>query len=694
MARSLVATEAGVKRAREALIDRGMSQTILEKRLGFSRATVSKFFNGKPLDHQYFTSICNELKLEWRDITGKVEEEPMKGIELTKNCEQVNIDTISIAMSAKNKARRNYTDTNPTEGKSFLSFAIAGTIDQVDQKILDVIVELLRQKTNDISIAIVDIQEGSIKLILTGTAEALKMIQSLYRSGEITEVEGIPIENVELLVDKSEVARNQNINDIRSDLSEQFGNHPRMKVVEFNAGEKFFLMLVPNGSVEEAWNALDQGNTQDMKPLFSLVTASPTEAIQTGQIIDITGDGSNYIFEDIRQYKSSKRDFSDLIFQVKGATITTMALDELIVEGENDYIFDDTDNINDGLIYGGSDEDSISGGEDNDLIFSYANDYLICGDIIYGDSGDNLFCGYNGNDSISGGKDNDSIFSYANDCLDGTYWQEIDWRNANLDKEIIKYRNPKRVKNGTPMERTILNLLKFMNQLGLLDTKSHSIVNRSVSKLFFRPSKRQKSPSVVPIDFSESMEDSEPIAETPIPEPILEKNEFTKEDQPLVGFIDTHITTGNSDINYSNITFDKDCIENDRDPAVIGEDGIHGDHLLGVVAATQNNGIGIDNINDVDDSEQALKSIEDSIESESDLFSQVIAGYYTVEATGNVEFQIINNDSNYRGQLAVISMTGMENLDINSREFFQEALDRAMFGSEAKLGYIINADID
>lgn len=759
MARSLIATEIGVKRAREALIDLGMNQTILVKRLGFARATVGKFFQRKPLDHQYFTGVCNMLKLEWRDIA-EINEQESISVKLPEICEQENIDKISIAMSAKNTSQRHYTDTNSIEGKPLLSFAIAGTIDQVDQKILDVIIELLRQKTSDISVAIVDIQEGSIKLILTGTPEALEMIQSLYRSGELTEVEGIPIENVELLVDKSEIAKNQNTADLRSDLSEQFGNHPRMKVVEFNAGEKFFLMLVPNGSVEEAWNALDQGTTQDVRPLFSLVTASPTEAIQTGQIIDITGDGDTFVMEDMRVDQGYDRDYNDLIFQVKGATINTATLDDLIIAGEMQSEAD------------------------------WRITELGQGIVEYSSS---MF------------KNRTSAMESFVPCLS----KSTDWRNIELDQEIIKYRTPKLVKNRTPIGRTILNLLKLMYQLGLLYTESHSIVNWYVSELFFRPGKHQKSPSVIPLDFAEletdiesnsiavdsedlldsigvdagidcdwdpiaedtselliveapdllseitgglgtvtdssakvaiswifdggayegevgvvssefieevirraladiivddttegarfsgDMEELESVVEPPISEPALEKYEFPKENQPLVGFIDTHLTTGNPDINYSNITFGKDYIENDSDPTMTSGKGIHLDHVLGIVEATQDNGLGIDGINDdVDDSEEELELLEDSIESESDLFSQVISGYYTVENTGKVVFEFIADSSNYRGQLAVISMSGMENLDINSREFLQEALDRAIFGSESKLGYIINGDID
>ncbi len=224
------------------------------------------------------------------------------------------------------------------------------------------------------------------------------------------------------------------------------GEFPGAKEVEFNAGDKFFLMLIPNGSVAEVVDALEQGITKDVRPLFSLVAANPTKAIQMGQIIDVTGDGNTYVFEDIREDGASDKDFNDLIFQVKGATITTVTLDDLILEGEMS--------------------------------------------------------------------------------------PEADWRNTEIGQQIVDY---------------------------------------AASQVVIAPE----------------------------PNPV-EKYEFPKEDQPLVGFIDTHFTQGNPDIDYSRIIFGKDYIQNDSDPTVVAVagEGTHGDHILGIVAATQDNGLGIDGLND------------------------------------------------------------------------------------------------
>jgi len=84
-----------------------------------------------------------------------------------------------------------------------------------------------------------------------------------------------------------------------------------------------------------------------------------------------------------------------------------------------------------------------------------------------------------------------------------------------------------------------------------------------------------------------------PIGETP-PE-----FEFAETAQPLVGIIDSGFSEDNPDIDYARITLGQDHIDNDNNPLLSeGEGNEHGTHILGIIGATENNGIGIDGIND------------------------------------------------------------------------------------------------
>ncbi|MGB3510280.1 MAG: PA14 domain-containing protein, partial [Microcoleaceae cyanobacterium] len=75
--------------------------------------------------------------------------------------------------------------------------------------------------------------------------------------------------------------------------------------------------------------------------------------------------------------------------------------------------------------------------------------------------------------------------------------------------------------------------------------------------------------------------------------------DFPLENQPLVGVIDTGFSANNPDLDYSRITLGGDRLDNDNNPLLAsGEGNEHGSHVLGIIGATQNNGIGIDGIND------------------------------------------------------------------------------------------------
>ena len=75
--------------------------------------------------------------------------------------------------------------------------------------------------------------------------------------------------------------------------------------------------------------------------------------------------------------------------------------------------------------------------------------------------------------------------------------------------------------------------------------------------------------------------------------------EFAKASQPLLGVIDTGFAGNNPDIDYSRIILRPDRLDGDANPLLSADEGSdRGTHVLGIIAATQNNGAGIDGIND------------------------------------------------------------------------------------------------
>ncbi len=66
--RSLVASVAGIQRAKQALERRSLTQKALSEDIDLAWSTVNNFFNRKPIYRTNFTEICKFLDIDWRDI--------------------------------------------------------------------------------------------------------------------------------------------------------------------------------------------------------------------------------------------------------------------------------------------------------------------------------------------------------------------------------------------------------------------------------------------------------------------------------------------------------------------------------------------------------------------------------------------------------------------------------------------------
>ncbi|MEA5520458.1 S8 family serine peptidase, partial [Limnoraphis robusta] len=106
------------------------------------------------------------------------------------------------------------------------------------------------------------------------------------------------------------------------------GEYLGVKTFNMRPGDKFAVMLVPNGKVQQVFDNPSVEGT--IRPLFSLSTANPEDGFQLGQIADVTGDGNTFVFEDLRVDNKSDHDYNDIIFQVRGASGEAVHLDEVI----------------------------------------------------------------------------------------------------------------------------------------------------------------------------------------------------------------------------------------------------------------------------------------------------------------------------------------------------------------------------
>jgi hypothetical protein len=111
--------------------------------------------------------------------------------------------------------------------------------------------------------------------------------------------------------------------------SENFnsGQYLGTKTFAMTPGDKFFFMLVPNGTVQQVYDNPAIGG--DKKPLFSIATENPNDGFSIGQIADITGEGQLFVMEDMALSQGSYRDYDDITFRVTGATSQIVPLSQL-----------------------------------------------------------------------------------------------------------------------------------------------------------------------------------------------------------------------------------------------------------------------------------------------------------------------------------------------------------------------------
>jgi murein DD-endopeptidase MepM/ murein hydrolase activator NlpD len=107
------------------------------------------------------------------------------------------------------------------------------------------------------------------------------------------------------------------------------GDYQRVQGYQMKAGDRFGVMLAANHSMEE----LIEGKTWNVR--FSMSTDDTSDALQFGQVADVTGDGNTFAFEDLDVSGRSDRDYNDIVFQVRGATAETALMDDVVADGRD-----------------------------------------------------------------------------------------------------------------------------------------------------------------------------------------------------------------------------------------------------------------------------------------------------------------------------------------------------------------------
>jgi hypothetical protein len=193
---TIAASKKGVETAEKALIRLGFgtkSNFATSKRL--SRSTVTKFFTQSPIMYDSFKVICDSLQLKWEEIL----ETPEESINSQPIKRQLNPSS-DIEEGVKNKMLvRQVNFVEITSQKTQTVITLKGDIDSISN--IQVIAAILKEHGGD-TIQITAIQEGSIKLIIEGSKEDIERLLNKIQSGELTELDGFPVEDAQILAEK------------------------------------------------------------------------------------------------------------------------------------------------------------------------------------------------------------------------------------------------------------------------------------------------------------------------------------------------------------------------------------------------------------------------------------------------------------------------------------------------------------
>ena len=130
-----------------------------------------------------------------------IETIPKRGYRFTAAVKEVveEVENLTLRNSAplprKNTAPT-YSDVGQADSNRQCVIVISARIDEIDMPIAEAIEAHLRKVSKDVTLTLVRIEPGSVKLILEGTRDGFERIKELIESGELSEILGFDIKEL------------------------------------------------------------------------------------------------------------------------------------------------------------------------------------------------------------------------------------------------------------------------------------------------------------------------------------------------------------------------------------------------------------------------------------------------------------------------------------------------------------------
>ncbi|NET67062.1 MAG: pentapeptide repeat-containing protein [Moorea sp. SIO1G6] len=299
---TITASSKSIEKAEKALIRLGFeSKSNLAKSRLIGRSTVTKFFQSKPIQLDSFKRICDGLKLDWRDIAEIPDEKQSE--QLTRN--DGSSSELLEGVEPGQAPRRKVTVIDKQSQTIKASIVLEGDIDSV--KNLEFIQSILRAYSGD-SINIIDIQPGSIRLIIEGSPEDIEQLISRIESGELKELSSFPVQDIEILRETSE-----------DDQKNEFDQ--KWRLVE---------EIASRGAVGRDLNGVDLSDA-DLSDA-NLIGADLSEAdLSSADLIRANLKDANLIFADLTEADLSEADLSEAY--LSGAYLSSANLSHAYLRG-------------------------------------------------------------------------------------------------------------------------------------------------------------------------------------------------------------------------------------------------------------------------------------------------------------------------------------------------------------------------
>ncbi|NHC35962.1 pentapeptide repeat-containing protein [Scytonema millei] len=186
---SLKACQQGIDKVKSKV---GLTGAKLESNLvgktNLACNVIKRFLSGKPIPKYYFKRICISLNLDWKEIAGISKEQS----EWSAGNERSSLNT-NEGVKPVQTVRRRVTVIDETRQTIITVIVLEGDINSVPN--FKIIETVLREHSGR-TITIIDIQEGSIKLIIEGSPEDIKRLVSCIESRELREIQGFPVKGI------------------------------------------------------------------------------------------------------------------------------------------------------------------------------------------------------------------------------------------------------------------------------------------------------------------------------------------------------------------------------------------------------------------------------------------------------------------------------------------------------------------